>query len=261
MKVRFAAAVAAISFSCSAQAVVIVQKNDLPTAMQGNFGSMVVSSFNTTNMAAFGYMENSVAKWLIRYNVTAPSHESYSSYDSWTGISTSSYIPFTGSLWLTANQSYNLADASHPFTLFTDKVTPNPSNSTFVFDLSSTALLSGNAFWETYYDEGGQQALTNFNTSPVPVCIECPMSIDFNLIMLKYSNVAGIAQLSFDATDTRAILFQESDYHPDFGYGSSSHVQSYYVQSVPVPSGFWLFASGLMGIGALARKKKAQLIH
>lgn len=76
MKVRFAAAIAAFFISSSAQAAVIVQNSELPSAVQSLFGSTTFSSFDTTNMAAFGYMDNSVAKWLIRYGALAPSHSS-----------------------------------------------------------------------------------------------------------------------------------------------------------------------------------------
>lgn len=260
MKVRFAAAVTAFLISSSAQAApVIVQNSELPSAIQSQFGSLVFSSYHTTNMAAFRYVENSVAKWLIRYNVTAPSYESYSSYDSWTGMSTSSNTPLTGNLWLTANQSYNLADASHQFTLYTDKVTPTPLHLNFpqTFGLSSSALLAGNAFYKTYFDEyWQQQSLSNLNLLPFTDCIECPLDINLNLLMLKYSDVGGIAQLSFDASDTRNLLYKAIDIHPDFGTGSSSLTQKYYVQSVPLPTGLWLLASGFLGLGVLAKKQR-----
>lgn len=265
MKVRFAAAVAAFLISSSAQAAILVQNSELPTAMQGSFGSMAVSTFATTNMAAFGYTENSVAKWLIRYGVTTPSHEAYSSYDSLNGTSSSSTTPFTGYLWLSANQSYNLADASHQFTLFTDKVSPTPlslwgSNSA-TFNLNSLALLAGSGFEQTNYNNGAYDSLGTMYSYPGTqwggwfwACIECDNSVQFNLIMLKYFDFGGTAQLAFDASDSRALLFKQSDYTPDFGSGTSFHEQDYYVQPVPLPAALWLFASGLIGIGTITRK-------
>ena len=116
MKVCFVAAIAALSLSCSAQAAVMVQNSELPSAVQSQFGSVSFSSFNTTNMAAFGYMENSVAKWLIRYNVLPPSYYTNASG----GSSTTS--PVSGYLWLSANNQYDLTNGNRPaFTLFTEK--------------------------------------------------------------------------------------------------------------------------------------------
>lgn len=258
MKIRFAAAVAAFFISSSAQAIVFVQNSELPTAMQGNFGSMVVSSFNTTNMAAFGYMENSVAKWLIRYNVLPPSSQAGQ--------------PLGGAIWLSANNAYDLTNNSHNLTLYTDRITPTPSNYDYFLwggpniglTLNSSGLLSGGGNFQIGLDWNNQSystgSLTVSNGAAICVAEGCNVSTQLNLIDLKYLNSGNTATLNFDASDNRSLLFKQASYDPYCNNMSGCLTQQQFnVQPIPLPAGLWLLASGLMGLGTLARKK--QLRH
>ena len=265
--------------SVHANASAVLATNDLPSEIQSCFASGSCSSlsyspsqiifqndFQAGNISAFQYMENTVSKWLIRYHAVAPSHSSGNAYDSLTNTSSSYNSQLSGNLWLSANQSYDLASSNHLFNLYFDKISPSVSfingYASAHFNLTSADLLAG----------GGYSQITNFGTNeqgslisgPGPdgalginywSCIECDVTVQFNLAMLNYSDFGGVAQLAFNPADAQALVFNENEYHPDFGSGSSYSEVALYVQPVPLPASFWLFASGLIGFGALVARK------
>ena len=266
--------------SANANAIAVLATSDLPAEIQSCFAggsctSLSYSSSQTTfqntfqaeNISAYQYKDSNVDKWLVRYKAFAPSHSSGDSYDSPSNTYTRYNNPLTGNLWLSANQSYDLASSNHLFNLYFDKISPSVSfinGSTFAhFNLTSADLLAG----------GGYSQITNYVTQgslvsgPGPdgvsginfwSCIECDVTVQFNLAMLNYSNFGGSAQLSFNPADPQALVFKKNHvYRPDFSPSYSSSEEALYVQPVPLPASFWLFASGLMGLRALTKRKIA----
>ena len=266
--------------SVHANASAVLATNDLPSEIQSCFASgsctslyyspsqtIFQNNFQAANISAFQYMDNNVSKWLIRYNTFAPSHSSGSAYDSLANTSSSYNTALAGNLWLSANQSYDLASSNHLFNLYFDKISPSISflngYTSAHFNLTSTDLLAGGGYSQiTNYGNDTQGSLIS---GPGPdglginywSCIECDVTVQFNLAMLKYSDFGGLAQLAFNPSDLQALVFKKNEYHPDFGYGSSASEQALYVQPVPLPASFWLFASGLMGFHALMKRKSA----
>lgn len=248
MKVRFAAAVTAFLISSSSQAAVIVQNSELPSAVQSLFGATTSSSFNTTNMAAFFYTENSNWKWLIRYQLVAPSNSLGQSLN--------------GFIWLSANQSYDLNAGSENFTLYTEKVyTPSSwiwGGTTLNLSLAATTLATGggNGTWglDVYNQSysSGNLSVSNF----YPCAAEgCNVTAQFNLIDLQYLTSGSTASLNFNPSDSRNLLLGQTSFDPYCNnMAGCSYQQQFYVQSVPLPHALWLLISGLASLGAMARK-------
>lgn len=260
MKTRFAAAIAAISISCSAQAAVIVQNSELPSAVQSLFGSATFSSFDTTNMAAFGYMENSVTKWLIRYNVLSPSYFTNASG----GSSTTTLV--SGYLWLSANDQYDLTNGNRPtFTLFAEKSSPTSFNSTLPLTMSAADLTNGSSYEIAGLDANNQPyGSGSLQISGLYPCAAqgCQLSAQINLIGLHYYDFGSVAVLNPGfIPDSRSLLFKATNSFGGLGGPGSLAEAAYYVQPVPLPAGLWLLISGLTGLGTLARKRKLQLAH
>ncbi|TCV85172.1 VPLPA-CTERM sorting domain-containing protein [Sulfurirhabdus autotrophica] len=267
--------------SANASAIGVLATNALPTEIQSCFTSgsctaafqtasdtFFQNTYDSTNISAYQYKEGTIDKWLVRYNAFAPSHSAGDSYDSFTNTYNSYNTALTGSLWLSANQSYDLTSSSHSFSLYFDKLSPSL---TFAggftsahFNLNSADLLSG----------GGYSQITNYGNTiqgslisgPGPdglfgmnywSCIECDSTVQFNLAMLKYASTGGLAQLFFNPADPQALAFKFNEYHPDFGSGSSTSEVALYVQPVPLPASLWLLASGLIGLRGFMKRKTA----
>ena len=268
--------------SANANAVAVLATSDLPAEIQSCFAggsctSLYYSSsqtsfqntFQSANISAFQYRDNNVDKWLVRYNAFTPSHSSGNSYDGATNTSNSYNNPLTGNLWLSANQTYDLASSNHLFNLYFDKISPPVSfingSSSAHFNLTSADLLAGGGYSQTTNLGNTTQGSLISGPGPGGVsainywsCIECDVTVQFNLAMLKYSSIGSSAQLSFNPADPQALVFRKNEYNPFFGgYGNSSSEVALYVQPVPLPASFWLFASGLMGLRALIKRKIA----
>ena len=268
--------------SANANAIAVLATSDLPAEIQSCFagGSCTSLSYSSTqtafqntfqsaNISAFQYRDNNVDKWLVRYNAFTPSHSSGNSYNSFTGISNSYNTPLTGNLWLSANQSYDLASSNHMVNAYFDKISPSISffngYTSAHFNLTSADLLAGGGYSQT--TNLGNTTQGSLISGPGPdgasavnywSCIECDVTVQFNLAMLKYSSFGSSAQLSFNPADPRALVFKKNEYNPFFGgSGNSSSEVALYVQPVPLPASFWLLASGLMGLRTLMKRKIA----
>jgi hypothetical protein len=74
--------------------------------------------------------------------------------------------------------------------------------------------------------------------------------------------VAG--SFSFDTGDSRGLLFDAKSWYDCGGSdcGSFAAEDRLQVSDVPVPAAMWLFGSGLLGVGVIARRKMpARLLH
>ncbi len=265
--------------SANANAIGILATNLLPSEIQSCFSSgsctsvfqtasdtIFQNTYESTNISAYQYKEGSVDKWLVRYNALAPSHSSGNSYDSFTNTYNSYNTALTGSLWLSASQSYDLAASYHSFNLYFDKLSPSLTlaggYTSAHFNLTSADLLAGGGY--SQISNYGNTVQGSLVSGPGPddlsginywSCIECDSTVQFSLAMMKYASSGGLAQLFFNPADTQALAFQFNEYHPDFGSGSSTSEVALYVQPVPLPASFWLLTSGLIGLRGLMKRK------
>ena len=263
----------------NANAIAVLATSELPAEIQSCFagGSCISGSysssqttfqntFQSANMSAFQYRDNFVDKWLVRYNAFTPSHSSGNSYDSATNTSNSFNNPLTGNLWLSANQTYDLASSNHLFNLYFDKISPSISfgngSTSAHFNLTSADLLAGGGY--SHIPGNGNTTQGSLVSGPGPdgvggtnywSCIECDVTVQFNLAMLNYSKFFGSAQLSFNPADPQALVFKINDYNPFPMNGGKTTEVALYVQPVPLPASFWLLASGLIGLRALTKRK------
>lgn len=73
---------------------------------------------------------------------------------------------------------------------------------------------------------------------------------------MKYIQTGTNANLVFVDVDSRSLLLSQASYDPYTNNMSGQmYQQQFNVQPVPLPAGFLLLASGLMGLGTLAKKK------
>ena len=258
MKVVFAALLLAASIS-QAQAASINSLGELPGAVQnctfvtGTCFVDLDSTIDYQGMSAHRYFSfnsntlNVFEGWLIKYDLVAPSSNIRSGYSLPVigGDPTSTTIPYSGSIWLLASNSYNPADAYHGFTLYTDKMLPSPQNyyngygaysNEISLGLTTSDLLAGGGFVHASGEFGNYTSQGSLSRS-LFTCVECGWTTDFNLVYLDYST----GTLNFNLSDKRGLLFGQSDYWTNF-----SNSDQLYVQAVPLPPASLLLASGLL---------------
>ncbi|MDH5666045.1 MAG: VPLPA-CTERM sorting domain-containing protein [Nitrosopumilus sp.] len=180
--------------------------------------------------------------------------------------------PFSGYLWLEGAMTYDLSSSQHDFTLYFDKLSPLASgvnfDNTLNIGLTSSDLLNGRGFYNYYVDmdsywdseaTSGDLVIDSSNTICLALSGICDVSAIFNLLYLDYVQSGNIAMLAplLISSDTRSSVlkiqhFQSSIEDPMFDYYLE---QDFSVQPVPVPGAFWLFVSGLMGLGLLRKRR------
>lgn len=221
---------------------------------------------------------------LLRYPLAVPSMGFGSDYP----VLPTSVIyqtPFTGYLWLSAGVAYDLSDPWHNFTLYTDKVSPVPSDfwnsgSSIQLALNSAGLLAGRGWtisqlcdtslgipcdihWGPGTHGGSLDVSGNFFS-----CLAggCGTDAELQLAGLRYvDDGQGTANIDFVANDPRTLVYREAIYFDTTGYrgcdtpdcGSYIFEHSYYLQAVPIPPSLWLLASGLLTIIGVARGRRA----
>jgi len=219
----------------------------------------------SSTFGAYLYLDEGIPKYLFEY-LDLPSSES-------TNFSTTH---LSGSVWVSANATYDLTQERHFFNLYLDGVTPTPTN-LWVFDsdgldvglsMPTPDLLAGTSFFRLWEDQGaggfflegelgtlgdlgqGMYPLAD-NHSFVPCLADtCEVGAKLNLLYLQYSQVGSTAVLSINEADQRGLLY--SQYR---SFQDNTLSQSYGI--VPIPPAIWLFGSGLIGLIGIARRKRA----
>lgn len=251
------------TFFSTVAAATIIGAGDLPTVIQScvatlNCNVTPKSVFDQGGTSAFHFNEGGTDKWLMRYALFAPSGENGT--------------PATGYLWMSANQQYAAAESYHKVTLYTDAVTPAPTNlwsgnsnpKALTLGLSTADLVAGSGFLlagldanNMSFSSGNLQTYGNFGTSGLVPCAAegCRVHAQLNLTHLRYFAL-GSGQLVgvFNPTDSRALLYSQSS---DYSGSPSYHVtQEYFVQPVPLPASVLLFASSLVGLTRFVRRRR-----
>ena len=185
----------------------------------------------------------------------------FNAYDSHNGLT-----DLNGYLWLESELSYDLSSNSHNFTLYFDKVTPQPDASgipiqTTNLILDSDALLSGSGSFSVsdYEFITGNMSIVEglylgegIMSGRICLASGCDADVFFNLLYLDYIDMGGgTAVLIPDLLpDARQSVFGSTEYYID----ELISEQNFSVQPVPVPAAIWLFISGLAGLGFIRKK-------
>jgi hypothetical protein len=251
MRYMITAAFAA-AFACQANAQTVVPMTDLPSEIQGCFasgtcstfyttGTDIISLFNTDTSAAFQYQDSSVDKWLLRYQLMSPPGT------------------ISGYAWLSAQNSYDISGGdAHAFNLYYSG-SAFYSTTALTLTLNDLDLASGSSFRLLVPDfEDDTQSIDEGSLLIDPadgVCLAtgCGFEATFNLLDMKYVD----GSFSFDASNSRGLLFDAKSWYDCGGTdcGSFAAEDSLRVSAVPLPAAIWLFGSGLLGVGAMARRK------
>ena len=213
---------------------------------------------NSQYLQAYRYIDNGVAKYLMHYDLFAPSAQQPAS-----GSST----PFAGAVWLGMQQTYDLAQDRHEINLYLDRVNPHPdplwlldSNGLdVILTMTSNDLLAGSGFFNlgetddysifllgdlgTLGDQGQGGGLYPFgeNHSFLPcLAASCEVGATLNLLSIMVVESAGLGVVGFDLTDDRQLLYEQF-----VGFDGSFLTQTYYAQPVPIPSAVVLLISAL----------------
>ena len=251
-----------------------ISLTDLPLQLQTCIGTGECIVDTSGPVVTIGQMEaylfannlkaSPVTGYALRYSLLPPSGQT----------SDSGSFAYGGDIWLTVQGSYELALDSNPITVYTDKVTPQPTNILFGDSngldidivMSNAALLSGSGFelvgldannMDTY--QANMNLISDFGGNALVPCLAegCLATAGLNLIYLTYLQSGTTATLQFNPSDNRGLLYQlTSDYNADPASGGSFLSQTYYVAAVPLPSTVWLFASGLLGLAGVSRQRK-----
>jgi hypothetical protein len=269
MNARVSLLIISTFFSSAATAASTISFADLPTSVRSCITAQTCnvdssSLFNQGGTSAFQFQDGGTNKWLMRYTLYAPSGENGA--------------PANGYLWMSANQQYAAAEAYHIVTLYTDAVTPAPTNlwinnnthpEMLTLGLNSTDLIAGSGYLffgldatNTLNSSGDLKTYADAGFGGLLPCLAegCNTRAQLNLTNLRYvdSGSAGLVGF-FDPTDPRALLYsQSSEYNPPYPDASAYSVtQRYFVQPVPVPPSAVLLVSGLIGLARLGRARRA----
>ncbi len=183
--------------------------------------------------------------YALRYSLLPPSSET----------SPSGQAPYAGDIWLTLRNTYDLTLDSSLITVYTDLVSPQPTNllvdSTGLdidINMSNSALLSGSGYETIGISNGieistsNMQLLSDQGGGAIPACLslDCEAGARLNLIYLDFVQNGSTASLQFNANDNRSLLYQVYD------TASLYTSESFYVAPVPLPPALVLFSSGIL---------------
>jgi hypothetical protein len=214
--------------------------------------------FDSPDMVVYEYIEDGAQKALIGYELQNGSKQKNADGSSET---------YGGPIWISANQSYDLSEDRHFFSLYLDQVIPQPGNfwggdsNMLDVGLSMTTpdLLAGSSYFHLFDDqgfilEGDLQTHGDQGGSGLIPCLSdtCEVGAEFNLINLAYVVNGSQASLNVDLSDTRNLLYSQF-----IGYAGERDSQYYYVKPIPLPPALFLFGTGLVGLVGMVRRKAA----
>ena len=257
-----------VGMICSLVFCVQLSAAILPNEIQDCVSNAVCSTpvlvQQESTFSAYSYLDGGTAKFLFEY-FDLPSSES-------TNFSTTQ---LSGSVWISANETYDLTQERHFFNLYLDGVTPTPTNLWLGdsdgldvgLSMPTADLLAGSSFFRmglanetgdlflegdlgTHGDLG---SIINGHSFVPCLADTCEVGAEFNLLNMQYLQSGSIAQLVLNPTDQRSLLY--SQYRDWAGDDTWYRSQSYGI--VPIPSALWLFGSGLLGLIGISRIKKA----
>ena len=184
-----------------------------------------VPFFGPSLMNQYRYTDGGTDKILYRYSVGENS--GFQGRNDREGAPDFEQAVFSGDVWLSANESYNLnvGGMNHQMTLYTDQISggDNTGNTEFRGDitlwLSSEALLAGGGFfsfnsfmYNSFGEDGGLSS-----DGPV-LCLSegCSIGAQFNLVNVNYEQVGALAVTgvvsSFANLEGQFLYSQESGF-------------------------------------------------
>lgn len=276
LKTTLTLAAALGCFSSPAKAT-ILSEDDIPAALKQCatcyidpfFGEFFGVNYSNTpsymSATALGNMEDYTTHLLVRYQLSPSSTKQYHSN---INDETVSY-PTPDAVWMSIPlpSFYDFTPQNPEVTLYFPSTPATPDSQSWSYTFKSwQEMASGRGYIDANYpsdDSYDTTIKTNLSVRDVGLCLSvgCYSFLNLNLLGIQFElQPSGDYLIGFNPNDPRKELISSGSGYREEDMGSwyATHL---YVQSVPLPTSLWLFASGLIGIGTLARKKKTQLIH
>lgn len=238
-----------------------VASNTCGVAYTSIYDSGTVSAFGIYNVGQTGF------NYLVRYALVSPSGQTTSNTDfyQYPPVTTSSFTPFTGYLWMQVQGGYSTSQSANPITLYLDKVSPVPSsfynqNGDLSLFVSASDLLAGSSYVNSGLDSNNQSYVSGNLSGEVPIgCVAqgCSAFAQLNLAQLQFTLSGTTISTGFNSADSRGLVFTlgASDNGSVSGYASSIS-QSIYISSVPDSEPIWLFSTGLACLATVMHRKR-----
>lgn len=190
------------------------------------------------------------ARTLIRYQLTANSSHSYSSYSY-----PDYHRPLSGSIWLDFG-TYNISSDSHRVDIYLEDLGTYDTSfnrlEKMTIQASSDDLLNGQISLGLLGEPDDSYFGDSYISSGEPlVCVECGYSLLVNLPSFQYDSNGQLTVQPGESHPSK--LFEFNEY---YGYDSSVEQYQAFVSEVPIPAAGWLFGSALLALGRWRSRKE-----